>query len=130
MSYDLTPNRIFSRPMKGFNMDILLRKDAKIPWAGIENIPYERSKYRNDDSLFRIGTVEDIRFKKEMAAMEQGSICECCGQETHKFPWSKNTSCLCDRCLAQLEEDCGTDMWGNKKKSENPELTHPWWFYL
>ena len=130
MSYDLTPNRIFSRSTRKFSFDIFTRSSTRIPWDGIENIPYERKKYKVDDSLFRTGTVEDIRFKKEMAAMEDGSICECCGQQIHRLPWSRNQSCLCDRCLDNLHSEYGEDMWGFKKKTENPELTHPWWFYI
>lgn len=129
MSFDLTPNRIFSSPIKR-SFNFFPDKKTNIPWEGIENVPYERKRFKVDDSLFRIGTVEDIRFKKEMTAMENGSMCECCGKQIHRFPWSENQSCLCNPCLKRLKENCGADIWGFEKKKENPELTHPWWFYI
>ena len=130
MSFDLTPNRIFSRPLIRRSFGRFATGRAKIPWEGIKDIPYKRNLYNDDDALFRVGTVKDIRFKKSMDQMDQGVMCERCGQTNHKFPWSKNKSPLCDQCFAQLEKDYGADLWGNERKEENPEITHPWWFYI
>lgn len=129
MSYDLTPNKIFSKSIKR-NFDFFDGEKKRIPWEGIERIPYERKRFDQTDSLFWTGTIEDIKFKKEMFALESANKCECCGMEINRLPWSKNNTCLCDNCLENLHKNVGYDIGGIKHKHENPELTHPWWFYI
>ncbi len=125
--YDLTPDRIFSGGRR-FNFNIF--STGKIPWEGIHEVPYNRDKFNKKDELFRVGFVKDIKFKKEMAAMEDGTVCERCGGNINRLPWGRNTGCLCAHCFDDLNTEYGTDVWGFKKETENPELTHPWWMYI
>lgn len=123
--YDLTPDRLFSGGRR-FN----LFPSKKIPWEGIHLVPYDREKFKKNDELFRVGWVDDIKFKKDMTSMEDGTTCERCGGKINKLPWGRNTGCLCGRCYDDLKTEYGTDIWGFEKKTENPELTHPWWMYI
>lgn len=124
-NYDLTRDCIFTKTLQGKTGFVKHISTEKFPWKYIENIKDEKIRYKND-YLFYTGSIQDIKFKKEMHNLESEKICECCGKRINVFPWRKKNSCLCEECDKRLDNDY-LDIWKNKKIKNTG---NPWWFYV
>lgn len=127
VSYDYTNGRVFT----GSNITItnfFLDLGIKFPWDSIFKLKpvFSDSGLETEESiLFPTGTSHDIKYREMINGLEQGSVCERCGDKIDIIPWDCRTYMgLCNRCNIDLDKDYGPDLFGIYPKREVEEI---WW---
>lgn len=78
------------------------------------------------------GDAETVNFMKEVAEVEEGKRCDCCGQLITTPLWNMPYGSLCDECSKRLDEQVHGKYetpW-QKVEQGREERSTPWWFDL
>lgn len=78
------------------------------------------------------GDAETVNFMKEVAEVEEGKRCDCCGQLITTPLWDMPYGSLCDECSKRLNEQVHGKYetpW-QKVEQGREERSTPWWFDL
>ena len=76
--------------------------------------------------------IYDVYFMKEVAEVEEGKRCDCCGQLITTPLWDMPYGSLCDECSKRLNEQVHGKYetpW-QKVEQGREERSTPWWFDL
>ena len=84
------------------------------------------------NAYFFTGDAETVNFMKEVAEVEEGKRCDCCGQLITTPLWDMPYGSLCDECSKRLDEQVHGKYetpW-QKVEQGREERSTPWWFDL
>ncbi len=124
---DYTLNYIFTRGyIKSRDLfDTIMYSD--FPWDK-RNLRVIRSEYEykgGSDDLFPCGTAKEINLYREVAEVEKGERCECCGRIVLRVPFARQFGgLLCERCSRHLGYMYNKD---EKRFIRERSYEEPWW---
>lgn len=135
---DLTEDEVYSRlrsvsNSKGNGIYDVLRS-ADIPWDF--SSPFTLLRVARTEAeltpLVFTGDAETVNFMKEVAEVEEGKRCDCCGQLITTPLWDMPYGSLCDECSERLNEQVHGKYETPWQKIEQgrEERSTPWWFDL
>lgn len=135
---DLTEDEVYSRlrsvsNSKGNGIYDALRS-ADIPWnfsSPFTLLRVVRTEAELTPLVFT-GDAETVNFMKEVAEVEEGKRCDCCGQLITTPLWDMSYGSLCDECSKRLTEQVNGKYetpW-QKVEQGREERSTPWWFDL
>ena len=109
-------------------------RSADIPWdfsSSFTLLRVVRTEAELTPLVFT-GDAETVNFMKEVAEVEEGKRCDCCGQLITTPLWDMSYGSLCDECSKRLTEQVNGKYetpW-QKVEQGREERSSPWWFDL
>lgn len=108
-----------------------------VPATLTHSVNRERGNVHSDAELGQVplvftGDAETINFMREVAEVEEGKRCDCCGKLITTPLWDMPAGSLCPECAQRLEETVHGKQETPWQKIEQPkqERLIPWWYDL